>query len=689
MINKLIFSVTFASTGKQIKGEHSFTEGMTVITGQNEQGKSLRIEMIRYAFFGTKALRAPLDAYKDLSTCLEIQVKGKTYKLRRTRQEASITDENDKVLVRGARPVTDYVEQKILGYTMDVFDMTNACLQGQVENLMSKTPAERKRLVDKTIGLDVIDDVEKIVTETLSEFRGKIKALEEDVVEDLVPPILPEDYLNSSELAEEISTRKINRVEYTSLIKQQEALVKPQPVAPPEEEREYNKSTLEDLRNFDETRTRLGNLLAEDGKIRQKIQALEGTFKEVPESKRNFKARHAAYSQWLEVDRWQQIKDKIIETPETCKEALDQWRAYEEDQELLKDKNRAQAQLQKLNEETKIHCPSCGHEWSDNDELIRDLDKRLRQIKYQGLPQPTKSLSYWNNQLSLMKVLGDLGPKPEPDLIREPLENIHADEQALSRSRNLDELRSQVLSDEAKASNEKQLVDVTNKIQGLEKYLKELQEFTAYLQKLQAYNSVFDALQLNINQFTETHSLDFDTDILEEQLQRALSYEKELHTYETLKIRSEAARKKLEAVKAQMQDWENAKAGLRLIKPAVKTYLIPSLSRASSVLVNQMTSGKRTKVEVDENFNVKVDGQDVEELSGSAKAVTNLALRFGLGAVLTHGVFSVFLGDEIDAAMDAERVAATAECVKNLKSNIKQIILVSHRNPESDHKVEL
>lgn len=208
MLKNLIFSVTFASTGRQINGEHNFTDGMTVITGQNEQGKSLRIEMIRYAMFGTRALRAPLDAYKDLNVYLEIEVKGKVYRLRRTKHEASVTDGDDVALVRGAKPVTDYVEQKILGYTMDVFDMTNACLQGQVENLMSKTPAERKKLVDKTIGLDVIDDVEKVVNEALSEFRGEVKALESQVVADLVAPKMPQDYIPSPVVQEKIAELK-------------------------------------------------------------------------------------------------------------------------------------------------------------------------------------------------------------------------------------------------------------------------------------------------------------------------------------------------------------------------------------------------------------------------------------------------------------------------------------------------
>ena len=46
---------------------------------------------------------------------------------------------------------------------------------------------------------------------------------------------------------------------------------------------------------------------------------------------------------------------------------------------------------------------------------------------------------------------------------------------------------------------------------------------------------------------------------------------------------------------------------------------------------------------------------DLETLSGSGKACANLALRIGLGQVLTNKVVSLFIGDEIDASMDTER----------------------------------
>jgi DNA repair exonuclease SbcCD ATPase subunit len=102
-----------------------------------------------------------------------------------------------------------------------------------------------------------------------------------------------------------------------------------------------------------------------------------------------------------------------------------------------------------------------------------------------------------------------------------------------------------------------------------------------------------------------------------------------------------------------------------------------------------MTGGERRSIVVDEEFEVIVDGQPLDTLSGSAKAVANLALRLGLGQVLTNNVLSLFMGDEIDAAMDADRAENCSATLWALKSRIAQILLVTHKSPAADYHIRL
>ena len=121
----------------------------------------------------------------------------------------------------------------------------------------------------------------------------------------------------------------------------------------------------------------------------------------------------------------------------------------------------------------------------------------------------------------------------------------------------------------------------------------------------------------------------------------------------------------------------------------VKQELAPSLSKAASSLLYAMTNGERRFVDVDHDFNIIVDGQPLQTLSGSGKSVVNLALRIGLGQVLTSKVLPIFMGDEIDKDMDAIRATSTHSTFQNLKSVLTQIILVTHKDIEADQVISL
>ncbi|TGR74333.1 hypothetical protein EN836_33355, partial [Mesorhizobium sp. M1C.F.Ca.ET.193.01.1.1] len=127
MLNRLTYSVTFPSTGKSLSGDFSFQEGFGAITGPNEAGKSVILEMIRYCLFGTRALRGKSDDYKNLKADLTFTAKGETYLVKRTITTARIfRDETE--IANGQKGVNTKVAE-ILGFGLDVFD--TACVANQ------------------------------------------------------------------------------------------------------------------------------------------------------------------------------------------------------------------------------------------------------------------------------------------------------------------------------------------------------------------------------------------------------------------------------------------------------------------------------------------------------------------------------------------------------------------------------
>jgi DNA repair protein SbcC/Rad50 len=176
---------------------------------------------------------------------------------------------------------------------------------------------------------------------------------------------------------------------------------------------------------------------------------------------------------------------------------------------------------------------------------------------------------------------------------------------------------------------------------------------------------------------------------LQSRLSDALSFEQQLAAYEVLKVRFDELSAEVAAKRGAADEWRKAKNAMTILRGLVKQHLVPSLNRVASHLIAAMTGGQRQSIAVDEEFDVTVDGQPLDTLSGSGKAIANLALRLGLGQVLTNNIFSVFLGDEIDASLDKDRAENTSNTLHCLANRISQIILISHKSMPADYCIEL
>jgi DNA repair exonuclease SbcCD ATPase subunit len=187
-----------------------------------------------------------------------------------------------------------------------------------------------------------------------------------------------------------------------------------------------------------------------------------------------------------------------------------------------------------------------------------------------------------------------------------------------------------------------------------------------------------------------------NTHELEAALLNARVYENQVEAY--AKARAEFDRISLEITeKVRKADaYKHGAEALVSARTTVKAYLAPALTRVASTLIHQMTNGVFSSVIVDEEMNISVDGQAVETLSGAGATVANVALRVALGQVLVSRVFPVFLADELDSDMDAERSQATIESLANLREQIGQLIIITHKRlgetlmiPGEYHHVDL
>ena len=158
---------------KSHKNTHiDFSEGISVILGQNGAGKSTILEAIRFVLFKKQdvkiddLVRKPSDINdnsKKMKVNLKFMQNNIHYEIERTRTKSSNSSKltrNDNGIVAdittGDTAVTHEVEQ-ILGVDKDSFLNAVYIQQGEITSLIDKTASDKKQLIAKLLNLDNLE----------------------------------------------------------------------------------------------------------------------------------------------------------------------------------------------------------------------------------------------------------------------------------------------------------------------------------------------------------------------------------------------------------------------------------------------------------------------------------------------------------------------------------------------------
>jgi exonuclease SbcC len=649
MLKRLKYSVTFASTGKTLANDLSFEPGLTAISGPNESGKSTILEMIRFALFGTEALRGKLSSLKDYDLELTFSLRGQEWTVRRSPGKASLAC-NDKAVVTGVSPVDGRIVQ-LFGYGLKVFDIANNCNQGDVEALTRMKGGERKRLVDQTIGFDVIDNVQKFVSDEAAEVRGEVKAIQ------VIEPVAPTgSHPPSAELQTEIDVLRPLAAELGEIrgwLSVQRRKPLPPVVMPACEQEEVD---------------------AYDAAVKER-RSIEAQLVGLPEPAYSVEELDAMEKAWKTYVEYHEFKQTNGDRPQETENDLDRFECTLESAKRWDERQRLETVLAKHRKAGSIKCPDCGSDFALEHEHIQKLEEQLEAYadaidvgkpayNQDEIDRLRKRAIAWAGRSTKVPTKPTLTPR-DIELQRKALATAH--------------LRQQL-----KPLPE----DPTPRRRNWCNYQYQRQQYEKDLVWYSAFEQERDTKLLRLEELKDVEST---LENLNRQLKSSLEYEGQITAYHAAMQRYEDDKKRKDEAVARLSDYEAASKGLKNLRSLIKQHLVPSLNRHASVLLSQMTGGQRNAVEIDEDFETMiVDGQPIETLSGSAKAVANLAIRIGLGQVLTNKVFSVFLGDELDASMDPKRADFTAECLAGLTQTIKQVILVSHKEVKvADHEVRL
>ena len=111
--------------------------------------------------------------------------------------------------------------------------------------------------------------------------------------------------------------------------------------------------------------------------------------------------------------------------------------------------------------------------------------------------------------------------------------------------------------------------------------------------------------------------------------------------------------------------------------------LRPDLSELASVFLRDLTNGRYTELELDEDYVTTLldEGEPKGVISGGEEDVANLALRLAISQMIAERAgqpLSLLILDEIFGSLDDDHRAAVVELLRSLADRFPQVILITH-----------
>lgn len=179
----MIKNLVLKNFRKHTDAEFNFSEGLVCVRGQNEAGKTTLAEAILYCLFGSSALRESLDkvvtydcSESSLKAALVFALDGVDYKIVRGKSGAELTYSSQ--IVTGQRETKLFVE-RLLGCTAETAKLLMFADQNSVRGVLSKGGTAANGLVETLAQLGVIEElIDKVQVQLPS---GNTKAVESQI----------------------------------------------------------------------------------------------------------------------------------------------------------------------------------------------------------------------------------------------------------------------------------------------------------------------------------------------------------------------------------------------------------------------------------------------------------------------------------------------------------------------------
>jgi exonuclease SbcC len=677
MISMILKSISLKNFRKFKDAFIEFPDGVTGVVGLNGVGKSTLFEAFAWVLYGSVATRTGADQIKregaaSSDPCrveIEFIFDDDTYRVVREMSgknlsASGIVTLNGKIVANGAELVSKFIQRK-LGMDWKSFFTSIFAKQKELNTLSSMNPSERRQLILRMLGINAVDDI-------ISKIRGDIKE-KKAVVEKLEFDLLdPQGKQKITVYTEELQFLEKKLKE---LVKQIEAQKK-------------KRLTIE----------------AELHKIKKDYDTKKRTYEKIYTTKEQYEEKKSKFEKRLSLKEDIKTQEKSLHERQTYlekqNEKLTLFRNLEKDLqalELQQQKNYDFTQtVIKKQEQNRTMMHRLGED-------IRELMIKKQYIEKMG-PQakcPTCERVLGDQQHKLVKLYSEELVKKNYDnrklgdaekKFMNEYERLSREKQALQKKNIF--LRSQVVDRERLQTTLQNIFEeIRREKRKLEIKRKELQSVGA----IEFDEKQYHLIRIGVNQAYRNYQTSLvKLDDIKEKHQAIILEQKEQEgtknlmnqQIKTIEKSIEEQQKFIKKLGDERHDVQRLSI-LSEVMDSYRTYLIsqirPTLSSHASELFDELTDGKYSQIELDEDYNLLVydQGQSypIERFSGGEEDLANLCIRLAISEIITEragSIFNFIILDEIFGSQDQIRKQNIIKALNGFSSKFRQIFLITH-----------
>jgi exonuclease SbcC len=170
----------------------------------------------------------------------------------------------------------------------------------------------------------------------------------------------------------------------------------------------------------------------------------------------------------------------------------------------------------------------------------------------------------------------------------------------------------------------------------------------------------------------------------------AVAAEGELSSARAAMAPAEHARDELARTQARLREFtlgrllhEELDSSFSDIRRELNQQLRPEISEIASSYLSDLTDGRYSELELDDQYNIVVleDGIPKPVISGGEEDLANLVLRLAISQMIAERAgqpFSLLVLDEVFGSLDEERRLSVVDLLRGLADRVPQVLLITH-----------